>query len=127
MKKIESFRIGLSGLKSNKLRAALTMLGIVFGVAAVIAMMSIGEGARQETLEQIELMGTNNIIIKSTTPPPSGQGSKTSFSPGINLRDASAIKELNPLVEFITPQREMSLQVLYKANVNVLQSYWYNT
>jgi putative ABC transport system permease protein len=121
MKKMESFRIGLSGLKANKLRAALTMLGIVFGVAAVISMMSIGEGARQETLEQIELMGTNNIIINKVTAPSGGQGSKTSFSPGLTLKDAAAIKELNPLVEFITPQREMEVEVVYKANLNLVR------
>jgi putative ABC transport system permease protein len=121
MKKMESFRIGLTGLRSNKLRAALTMLGIVFGVAAVIAMMSIGEGARQETLEQIELMGTNNIIIQKTTVPPSTQGNKSSFSTGLTLKDAGAIKELNPLVEFITPQRNMESEAIYKANVNVVK------
>jgi putative ABC transport system permease protein len=121
MRKMESFRIGLTGLKANKLRAALTMLGIVFGVAAVIAMMSIGEGARQETLEQIELMGTNNIIINKVSAPASGHGNKTSFSPGLNLKDAAAIKELNPLVEFITPQREMEIEAVYKSNLNKLR------
>src|SRR4030042_2143024 len=107
MRKLESLKIGLAGLKSNKLRAALTMLGIVFGVAAVISMMSIGEGARQETLEQIELMGTNNIIINRAAVASSSEKNKGSFSPGLTLKDASAIKELNPLVQYITPQREM--------------------
>jgi putative ABC transport system permease protein len=118
MRKLESFRIALGGLRSNKLRAALTMLGIIFGVAAVIAMMSIGEGAKQETLEQIELMGTNNIIINRAEVLQSGNEKKTSFSPGLTLKDANAIKELNPLVEFITPQREMEVQIFYKAGTN---------
>jgi putative ABC transport system permease protein len=117
MNNIESFSIGLRGLQSNKLRTALTMLGIVFGVAAVIAMMSIGEGARQETLQQIELMGTNNIIVNKVTIKQGSGNKKASFSPGLNLKDADAIKELNPLVEHITPMREMNVQVMYKSTM----------
>ncbi len=117
MNNIESFVIGLKGLQSNKLRAALTMLGIVFGVAAVIAMMSIGEGARQETLQQIELMGTNNIIINKIAVKQNNGNKAASFSPGLTLKDAAAIKEINPLVEHITPMREMAVQVIYKTSV----------
>ena len=51
----ESVEIGLEGIRSHKLRSILTALGIIFGVAAVIAMLSIGEGAKQEALEQIQL------------------------------------------------------------------------
>ncbi|NCS88034.1 MAG: hypothetical protein AUK34_08675 [Ignavibacteria bacterium CG2_30_36_16] len=117
MNNFESFKIGIKGLQSNKTRAALTMLGIIFGVAAVIAMMSIGEGARQETLQQIELMGTNNIIIKKADPPKNNGKSKASFSTGLTLKDGNAIKELNPLVDFITPQRELKSQVQYKSTL----------
>lgn len=117
MKAIESFRIGIKGLQSNKMRAALTMLGIIFGVAAVIAMMSIGEGAKEETLQQIELMGTNNIIIKKVIAPQDKKSKKASFSTGLTIKDAKAIKEINPLVSEITPQREMKVQVMYKSNL----------
>lgn len=48
---------------NNKFRSVLTALGIIFGVAAVIAMMAIGNGARQEILEQIKMVGVNNIVI----------------------------------------------------------------
>ena len=65
MKPVENFKISLRELGANKMRTALTMLGIIFGVGAVIAMLSIGEGARQETLDQIKLLGTNNIIINT--------------------------------------------------------------
>ena len=64
MKKIDLFKIGIDELSANKLRTFLTMMGIIFGVGSVISMMSIGEGAKRETLEQIELLGSNNIIIK---------------------------------------------------------------
>ena len=79
MNNFESFKIGIKGLQSNKLRALLTMLGIVFGVAAVIAMLSIGEGAKQEALQQIELMGTNNIIITKVTVAENTTGKKNHF------------------------------------------------
>ena len=119
MKKQDSFKIGLAGLSSNKMRAGLTMLGIVFGVAAVIAMMSIGEGAKQEALQQIELMGTNNIIIKRISAPQAQNKGvkKSSFSPGLTLKDAKAIREINSMVESIVPEREMKAQVMYKSNL----------
>lgn len=56
--------IGLEALSGNKLRSFLTALGVVFGVAAVIAMLAIGNGAQQELLEQMKLVGVNNIVIK---------------------------------------------------------------
>lgn len=117
MREIENFLIGIKELKANKMRTALTMLGIIFGVGAVIAMLSIGEGARQETLEQIELMGTNNIIINKKAVTLKGDKSKSVFSPGLNLKDAEAIKELNPFVESVSPQRESINQIVYKSNI----------
>jgi len=60
----EMVRIGVKNLFLHKLRTLLTMLGVIFGVGAVIAMMSIGEGARRKSIEQIRLLGTNNIRIQ---------------------------------------------------------------
>lgn len=59
----EQLRSAVDGLLSHKLRSGLTALGVIFGVAAVIGMASIGEGARREALRQIELLGASNIII----------------------------------------------------------------
>ena len=59
MKKLDLFKIGFEELSANKLRTFLTMLGIIFGVGSVISMLSIGAGAKAETLEQIELLGSN--------------------------------------------------------------------
>lgn len=120
MKKIENLKIGLAELRSNKLRTALTMLGIIFGVGAVIAMLSIGEGARQETLEQIELMGTNNIIINQKAIKTEAKGkdqNKASFSPGLSNKDAQAIKDLNPFVDDVTYQKEMPTTIIYKSEI----------
>ena len=64
----ETFSLSVVGLTSHKLRSLLTMLGIIFGVAAVIAMLSIGEGAKQEALQQIRHMGISNIIVPTLGP-----------------------------------------------------------
>src|SRR3990172_712338 len=59
----ESLRIGIRSILAHKLRSLLTMLGIIFGVAAVVSMISIAEGARREAVEQIRLLGTNHIRV----------------------------------------------------------------
>ena len=56
---------GIENLLLHKLRSSLTMLGVVFGVGSVVAMLSVGEGASKEALEQIRKLGSNNIIINS--------------------------------------------------------------
>jgi len=65
---ILNFNIGLQALFQNRFRAVLTSLGIILGVASVIAMLAIGKGAEKEILEQIKEVGSNNVIIKSKTP-----------------------------------------------------------
>lgn len=110
----ENALLGLEGIKSHLLRSLLSMLGIIFGVGAVIAMLSIGEGAKQEALEQIQLMGMNNIIVEDVPVPPSDQDQKkTNFSAGLRWVDARAVSEVNPLVEITVPIREIQLTVRY--------------
>ncbi|MFC1693219.1 ABC transporter permease [Candidatus Latescibacterota bacterium] len=111
----ESFFVGLEGLRSHLLRSLLSMLGIIFGVGAVIAMLSIGEGAKQEALEQIQLMGMNNIIVQDI--PITDEADiqqRTSKSVGLTWADARAVRELNPLVETTVPMREISKNILYE-------------
>ena len=62
-------RLGIKSLLLHKLRPALTMLGIIFGVCSVIAMLAIGEGASYEAQERIKNLGSNNIIVNSVKPP----------------------------------------------------------
>jgi len=90
--------VSLEALRSHKFRTFLTMLGIIFGVAAVIAMLSIGEGARQDALEQIELLGVRNIIVEGAIPS-EGSGSDVvgGRSPGLTLRDADNLEVFNDL------------------------------
>ncbi|MFC1558463.1 ABC transporter permease [candidate division KSB1 bacterium] len=116
----ESFITGLEGIRSHKMRSFLTALGIVFGVSAVIAMLSIGEGAKQEALEQIKLMGMNNILIQDfqldTSDP---AASRTNFSMGLTYADARSIEDICALVRYATPQKEFNLNVTYKNNTAV--------
>jgi len=111
----ETFDLSLTGLLSHKLRTILTMLGIIFGVAAVIAMLSIGEGAKQEALDQISQMGINNIIIQHWDPSEK-EGAETSpdrgqnLSEGLTRADAQAVREICVLAEIVSPQREMRIK-----------------
>ncbi len=105
--------IAIESILSNKLRSFLTALGIIFGVAAVISMLAIGKGAQQEILDQIKMVGVNNILITPIVQPKgqdedSDNGSankqKAKFSPGLNLKDVKAIKEILPTVKRISPE-----------------------
>lgn len=103
--------IAVDAVLSNKMRSLLTALGIIFGVAAVIAMLAIGNGAQQEILEQIRLVGVNNIVVKPTIEQTeekveevSGPNEKKKFSPGLTLRDVRSIKNTLPVVSKISPE-----------------------
>jgi len=98
----------------------LTMLGMIFGVSAVIAMLSIGEGAKQEALEQIELMGMNNILIQDFQLETEDLASiRTNFSRGLTYEDARSIGDICPLIDYATPQKEFNLSVSYKDKVTM--------
>ncbi len=115
----QNIAVGMAGLLTHKLRSLLTALGIIFGVAAVIAMLSIGEGARQEALEQIQLMGVNNVIIRAKEPSQQSFGkAKANFSPGLDMRDCDALREICPFVQVVVPQWEKTTPVLYKSARN---------
>ncbi|WP_016778822.1 ABC transporter permease [Anaerophaga thermohalophila] len=101
--------IAVEAILANKLKSFLTALGIMFGVAAVISMLAIGRGAQQEVLEQIKLVGVNNIIVTPTEMAidggnGSGSGESTKrFSPGLTLLDARSIRETIPSVAKVSP------------------------
>lgn len=107
-----NFQIALDAVIANKLRSLLTALGIIFGVAAVIAMLAIGNGAQQEILEQIRLVGVNNIVIEPVFEQvEQNLGEETDlevergkFSPGLRLSDVDAIAEMIPGVRNISPE-----------------------
>ncbi|OQX81177.1 MAG: hypothetical protein B6D61_01075 [Bacteroidetes bacterium 4484_249] len=104
------FNIALEAVFANRFRSILTALGIIFGVAAVIAMMAIGNGAQQEILDQIKLVGVNNIIIlpvldrSANENENEGKSQTEKYSPGLTLKDAESIKLIIPSVEKVSPE-----------------------
>ena len=101
-----SVRTAVEAVRHNKLRASLTSLGILFGVASVIAMLAIGKGAEREILEQMRLLGSNNVVItplveQKEGPVEDDQPDKQvkKFSPGLTYADAQAIARVIPAVE----------------------------
>ncbi|HEX7938451.1 MAG TPA: ABC transporter permease [Gemmatimonadaceae bacterium] len=104
-----SMRLAVVAVAHNKLRAGLTSLGILFGVASVIAMLAIGKGAEQEILEQMKLLGSNNILITPIVEQKEGNADKEKdekqkkrFTPGLTYSDAEAIRTIVPNVETTT-------------------------
>ena len=95
------------------------MLGIIFGVSSVIAMLAIGEGASQAAQEAIARLGSTNLIIETIEPPPernetTGQGRSVMKQYGLTYRDAESIRNTIPGVEVIVPVREIDGQAYYK-------------
>ena len=98
-------RTALEAVEHNKLRAGLTSLGILFGVASVIAMLAIGKGAEAEILAQMRLLGSNNIMITPLVEQKEGPATEQDakevkkYSPGLTYADAQAIRRVLPSVE----------------------------
>ena len=108
---LANIHIATGAVIANKMRSLLTALGIIFGVAAVIAMLAIGNGAQQEILQQIKLVGVNNIVIKPIVEQKEekidaqdGKKDKKKFSPGLTLRDVNNIESTIPGIEKISPE-----------------------
>jgi putative ABC transport system permease protein len=118
--------IAMESIMANKLKSILTALGIIFGVAAVISMLAIGKGAQKEILEQMKLVGVNNIIVtpivtalaeeESDASGTNGNSrGKAKFSPGLSLADAEAIMEIVPTVKRLSPEISLNAYVLQNA------------
>ena len=112
--------IAFEAVMANKFRSILTALGIIFGVAAVITMMSIGNGARQEILDQIKMVGVNNIVItpivdysnQDDSEDEEGKSASSKYSPGLTLKDAESIKSIIPTVKRISPEVTYETEIL---------------
>ncbi|MCK0156995.1 ABC transporter permease [Cellulophaga sp. F20128] len=112
----------------NKVRTFLTALGIIFGVAAVITMLSIGNGAEKEILAQLELVGVNNIVItpiaddgdesSSEEGGDEGPNETTRFSKGLDLLDITSIQENVPTVKLLSPEIILETYVIKKGRQN---------
>jgi putative ABC transport system permease protein len=110
----ENIHLAIHGLTDHKFRSFLTMLGIIFGVASVIAMLSIGEGAKREAIAKYQDLGVNNIIVREKKLSDEElEEVRAKFSQGLSMQDASVIKEIVPGVERIASQAEISTDVKF--------------
>jgi putative ABC transport system permease protein len=108
----DAIQTGLSELLSHKMRSMLTMLGVIFGVAAVIAMVSIGEGAKQEALDQIKQMGIDVIHVKRASISGELADKAEERSPyGLKYSDMEGIKNECPFAYAVVPTREVFADV----------------
>jgi putative ABC transport system permease protein len=108
---LSNLQIAYQAILANKIRALLTALGIIFGVAAVISMLAIGSGARAEILAQMELIGVNNIIVEAVfdregeiDSDEDKQKDAGKFSPGLRLQDVAAIQKTIPNIRHLSPE-----------------------
>ena len=112
MSPLQSARVALRALRVNKLRSALTMLGIIIGVGAVIAMVGVGGGAQARVAEQIQSLGSNLIIVLSGSTTTGGirggQGTRLT----ITEEDSAAIAREVSSVQASAPSRRGSAQVV---------------
>lgn len=107
--------MGLEGLTDHKIRSLLTMLGIILGVASVIAMLSIGEGAKREALAKFEVLGVNNIIVREKALSDlEREEARARFSAGLSLDDADAIQMVVPTVTSLAPQAELEVEARFE-------------
>ncbi len=121
-----NFQLAMEGVFANQLRAFLTALGIIFGVAAVIAMLAIGSGAKQSILDQMKLIGSNNIVIKSVIlegeeeeqQQESQQGEqKTPWSVGLSLEDVNTLQQTVPGIEKVSPEVILKTNIIQSAKL----------
>ncbi|MEZ4775855.1 MAG: ABC transporter permease [Bacteroidia bacterium] len=112
---IYNFLIALDAISQNWLRAVLTSMGIVFGVASVIAMLAIGRGTQEKILEQMNALGANNIIIKPVIEQKEGEVEETEdeskrqpnrYTPGLTMQDLKGLETL-PYIEAVSPEIEI--------------------
>ncbi len=133
MKYVTDLIVAVSNLRVHKLRSFLTMLGMIFGVGAVIAMLSIGSGAERESLRIIDTMGLRNIIVKDRDFKDEDLKKIRENSIGLSMRDVSAVSAVTPDVEaYAARKRVKTFQVFTYAGksddsnvVGVTPSYFH--
>jgi len=113
--------VGLKSIYSHGLRSLLTVLGIVIGVAAVIAMLAVSEGASFEAQEQFRQLGSNNIILKSVKPPEAEASGVAGFRQpsvvyGLTYQDIETIRQTIPAVSNVIPSRIIKKSVRHLGN-----------
>ena len=120
---LNTVRLGVKSLALHKLRSILTMLGIIFGVCSVIAMLAIGEGASYSAQEEIKKLGSRNIIIRSLKPPEEaraqqggGGGRGAALDYGLTYQDGARLQSTIPGVQQVLPMRIIRENVRFDQN-----------
>jgi putative ABC transport system permease protein len=116
MKFSNILEIAIAAIKRNKVRSILTILGIVIGVAAVIAMLAIGYGSNESIKETISSMGTNLINVMPSHPTVGGVRQGQSSSPTLDVDDVTYIQEHSELIDAVSPELDGSGQIVYGSN-----------
>lgn len=121
-----NFLIGIEAITYNRFRAFLTSLGIIFGVAAVIAMLAIGKGTENEIAEQLKQVGSNNITITAVWEENQNNDTEEAteekeeekvkrYTSGLTIADGENIVEtLKEYVDYASPEIEMETPIIYK-------------
>ena len=111
----ENFNVAFSSVRDHKLRSFLTMLGIIFGVASVIAMLSIGEGAKRQAIAKYQDLGVNNIIIREKEfTEEELEEIRAKFSQGLSMADVEGIRSVVPMIGNVAPQSEREVEVQFE-------------
>ena len=108
-----TLKIALKSLEVNKMRSALTSLGIIIGVAAVIIMLAIGSGANKQVQDNMESMGSNLLTIRSASAKSGGISMGVGSKPTLSIKDAQAIKKQARGIDAVAPVLNSSKQVMY--------------
>ena len=108
-----TLKIAINSLKVNKLRSALTSLGIIIGVSAVIIMLAIGTGASETVQKNMESMGSNLLTIRSSSARTGGVSLGVGTKPSLTLKDATAIQKMVAGIEDVAPASNENKQVMY--------------
>jgi putative ABC transport system permease protein len=109
---LESLIIGLDALHVNKMRSVLTVLGVIVGVAAVVCMVSVGSGVREEVSEKIRTLGANLLLVRPGTQSSGGARLESGSRPTLTEEDASAIRRELRGARAVAPLLSRSLQVI---------------
>ncbi|EDP98952.1 ABC transporter permease [Shewanella benthica] len=110
---IEGIKQAFDEMRHHKLRTALTLLGMIFGVGAVIAMLSVGEGAEREALKMIESMGVRNLVINARKSDGEALKSIREHSIGLSLRDVESAQDTLPFVENWSAEKRVKIFSLF--------------
>jgi len=121
-----NLKIAFEAVLVNKMRTILTALGIIFGVAAVISMLAIGNGAKKQVLDQMKLIGVNNIVIrakkiekkfgeqnKEESENDKDKKSKEKLSAGLSIEEANSIRKVLPTVQYVSVETDKETGIIY--------------